>query len=150
MFLMIGIWGSRGQKIKASLEFFYFTLFGSILLLIAILWLSSIYGTTNYLYLLTKKIPTYIQFVCWISFFFGFAIKLPLFPFHIWLPKAHVEAPTAGSVLLAGVLLKMGGLWFFKIYYTFIFSRYITFSSFNIFVICVRNYLLFIFCHTTN
>jgi NADH-quinone oxidoreductase subunit M len=88
MFLMIGIWGSRGQKLKASLEFFYFTLLGSILLLIAILWLSNFYGTTNYLFLLTKKIPTYLQVLCWLSFFIGFAIKLPLFPFHNLVTKS--------------------------------------------------------------
>ena len=109
MFLIIGIWGSRIERISASYQFFFFTLIGSFFMLIGILFLKSTYGTTDISLLLNLNLSESRQFFLWISFFISFAVKIPMIPVHIWLPKAHVEAPTAGSVLLAGILLKLGG-----------------------------------------
>lgn len=108
MYLLIGVWGSRERKIRASYLFFLYTLIGSVLMLLAILSIYNIYGTTDYIYLLTVDIDPFLQKIYWLAFFASFAVKVPMFPVHIWLPEAHVEAPTAGSVLLAGVLLKLG------------------------------------------
>jgi len=108
MFLIIGIWGSRERKIRASFFLSLYTLAGSVLMLLAILYLHNTFGTTNYQYLLLVEISPFSQKLCWLAFFIAFAIKVPMLPFHIWLPEAHVEAPTAGSVLLAGILLKLG------------------------------------------
>lgn len=108
MYLLIGIWGSRERKIRAVYLFFFYTLCGSILFLVGILYIYSITGTLNLEYLLAFKFTTFEQKVLWLCFFLSFASKIPMFPFHIWLPEAHVEAPTVGSVLLAGILLKLG------------------------------------------
>lgn len=108
MFLIIGIWGSRERKIRASYLFFLYTLIGSLLMLIAILHILITYGTTNYQILLTTTFNKFHEKLYWLAFFSSFAVKVPMMPFHIWLPEAHVEAPTAGSVILAGVLLKLG------------------------------------------
>lgn len=109
LFLMIGIFGSRSRKIYASYQFFYYTVIGSIPMFVAILYIFSVTGTT----LLTDINLTQLSFeeqrMLWISFAIAFAIKTPLVPVHIWLPEAHVEAPTVGSVFLAAVILKMGG-----------------------------------------
>jgi len=113
MYFLIGIWGGE-RKVYAAIKFVLFTLFGSLLMLVAILFLafSSGAGTfdigTIVEYLTLNPLPSDIQMMLFIAFFLAFAIKVPLFPFHTWLPDAHVEAPTAGSVILAGVLLKMG------------------------------------------
>ncbi len=115
MYFIIGIWGGE-RRIYASVKFFIFTMFGSLLMLVAIIWLAvysaSITGffTTNLidLYKVGPTVPHQIQAWMFGAFFLSFAIKVPLFPLHTWLPDAHVEAPTAGSVILAGVLLKMG------------------------------------------
>lgn len=115
MYFIIGIWGGQ-RRIYASVKFFLYTMFGSLLMLVAIIWLavyaSSTLGkfTTNLvdLYLVAPGITKQIQMWMFAAFAFSFAIKVPLFPLHTWLPDAHVEAPTAGSVILAGVLLKMG------------------------------------------
>ena len=110
MYLIIGIWGSS-NKVYASIKFFIYTLFGSILMLLAISYIFinettlDIMELPNYL----KSYPLELQKLLWLAFFISFAIKIPLWPFHTWLPDAHVEAPTSGSVILAGVLLKVGG-----------------------------------------
>ena len=108
MFVLIGIWGSRERKIRAVYLLFFYTLFGSLLMLIGLLYIYSITGTLNLEYLLTWPFTFEEQCWLWLAFFLSFASKIPMFPFHIWLPEAHVEAPTVGSVLLAGILLKLG------------------------------------------
>jgi NADH-quinone oxidoreductase subunit M len=115
MYFIIGIWGGD-QRIYASVKFFIYTMFGSLLMLVAIIWLAVYasnplgYFTTNLLelYKVGPDVPSTIQNWMFLAFAFSFAIKVPLFPLHTWLPDAHVQAPTAGSVILAGVLLKMG------------------------------------------
>ncbi len=115
MYFIIGIWGGE-QRIYASVKFFLYTMFGSLLMLVAIIWLAVYaseplgYFTTNLLelYKVGPEVPKTIQKWMFLAFAFSFAIKVPLFPLHTWLPDAHVQAPTAGSVILAGVLLKMG------------------------------------------
>lgn len=108
MYLIIGIWGSRERKIRAVYLFFFYTLVSSILMLIGILYIYSITGTLNLEYLFYFQFTRQDQLILWLCFFLSFASKIPIFPFHIWLPEAHVEAPTVGSVLLAGILLKLG------------------------------------------
>lgn len=109
MFLVIGIWGSRERKVRAAYMLFIYTFFGSLLMLIAIIAIYFQAGTTDLQILMTTDFSQERQLLLWLAFFASFAIKMPMVPFHIWLPEAHVEAPTAGSVLLAGVLLKLGG-----------------------------------------
>lgn len=108
MYLMIGILGSRERKIRAAYLFFFYTLFGSLFMLLAIIYIYLIVGTLNLEYLLNVTFTFNEQYWLWLAFFLSFASKIPMFPFHIWLPEAHVEAPTVGSVLLAGILLKLG------------------------------------------
>lgn len=108
MFILINIWGSRQRKIHAAFQFFLYTLVGSLLLLLAILTIYSQAGTTDIQVLSQVNFSPERQLYLWLAFFASFAVKIPMVPFHIWLPEAHVEAPTAGSVLLAGILLKLG------------------------------------------
>jgi proton-translocating NADH-quinone oxidoreductase chain M len=108
MYLVIGVWGSRQRKIRAVYLFFFYTLVGSIFMLLGILYIYNVVGSLNLEYLFSWNFSRVEQMVLWFSFFFSFASKIPLFPFHIWLPEAHVEASTVGSVLLAGILLKLG------------------------------------------
>ena len=108
MFLIIGIWGSRERKIKASYLFFMYTLAGSLFMFIAIIHLFLTIGTTDYQILYYSNFNFSHEKLYFLAFFLAFAVKVPMLPFHVWLPEAHVEAPTAGSVLLAGILLKLG------------------------------------------
>jgi NADH-quinone oxidoreductase subunit M len=108
MYSMIAIWGSRERKVRAMYLFFFYTLCGSILMLIGILYIYSVLGTLNIEYISAYEFSSTEQYFLWLAFFLSFASKIPMFPFHVWLPEAHVEAPTAGSVLLAGILLKLG------------------------------------------
>ena len=108
MYLMIGLWGSRERKIRAIYLFFFFTLIGSLCFLLGLLYIYSIAGSFNFEQLIKFPFTFEQQYWLWLAFFLSFASKIPMFPLHIWLPEAHVEAPSVGSVLLAGILLKLG------------------------------------------
>lgn len=124
MFILIGVWGSRERKVYAAYQFFLYTFFGSMFMLMSILIILDIFGSDNLMlvnsvyYLIEEKV------FLWLSVFLSIAIKIPMFPLHIWLPEAHVEAPTVGSVILAGVLLKLGS-------YAILRFLFLIFSSFN-------------------
>nr|YP_008080935.1 NADH dehydrogenase subunit 3 [Butomus umbellatus]AFY16552.1 NADH dehydrogenase subunit 3 [Butomus umbellatus] len=108
MFIIIGVWGSRQRKIKAAYQFFLYTLLGSVFMLLAIPLILLQTGTTDSQILLTTEFSERRQILLWIASFASFAVKVPMVPVHIWLPEAHVEAPTAGSVILAGIPSKLG------------------------------------------
>jgi proton-translocating NADH-quinone oxidoreductase chain M len=138
MFTIILMGGSRFQKTKAAYYFFFFTVIGSLFMFISLNYLLYRFGTLNIIELIfvIKDLSLEVQRLIWLSFFLSFAIKVPMFPFHTWLPEAHVEAPTIGSVLLAGILLKLGVYGFIRVTFFLLPEANVYFSSY-VYVLCL-------------
>jgi len=119
LYFLIGFWGSRVRKIRAAYFFFLYTLLGSVLFLLTIIYIYYQIGTTSFEILTTVSFTLKEQKILWLSFFVSFATKIPMVPVHLWLPEAHVEAPTSGSVILAGILLKLGTYGFIRFLFPF-------------------------------
>ena len=124
MFLIIGIWGGD-NRLYATFKFFLYTLAGSVLMLLGIIYIISITGTGNIEVIDEYVFDNHIQLILFLCFFASFAVKVPMFPFHTWLPDAHVQAPTSGSVILAGVLLKLGAYGFMRLSIPFFENAYV-------------------------
>ena len=131
MFLIIGIWGGK-RRIFASYKFFLYTLAGSVFFLLAIIVMASIANTTSIVELDNYYFNSNLQKILWLGMFISFAIKVPMWPFHTWLPDAHVEAPTVGSIILAGILLKVGGYAFLRLSLPILPDASVYFSNFVI------------------
>jgi len=140
MFFLIGIWGSRARKVYAAYLLFLYTLFGSIFLLICFLSIYLNKGSSIFDFFLISKFFEKREFFFWIFLFIGFSIKIPIMPFHIWLPEAHVEAPTTGSVILAGILLKLGIYAIFRLLLNSFFNIYFDLIFF-ILSLCLVSFL---------
>lgn len=136
MYFIIGFWGSRERKIRAGYLLLYYTVASSVLLLVSLFYIYNLVGTFNFEYLLNYNFTFEDQLLLWVAFFLSFAAKAPIFPFHIWLPEAHVEAPTVGSVILAGILLKLGIYGFIR-YNLTLFPDASLFYSPIVFLICI-------------
>jgi NADH-quinone oxidoreductase subunit M len=136
MFFLIGMYGSRARKIRASYFFFIYTLIGSLFLISSIIYIYSVVGTCRYESLSAYNFSFNQEILLWLGFFISFAVKVPMLPFHIWLPEAHVEAPTAGSAILAGVLLKLGIYGFLRFSLPLFPNASIYYSPF-IFCLCI-------------
>jgi NADH-quinone oxidoreductase subunit M len=136
MFILIGVWGSREKKVRANILFFFYTFLGSLLMLIALTYIRGSCGSFAFDYIGSYEFSALEEKYLWLAFFFGFSSKIPMFPFHIWLPEAHVEAPTVGSVILAGILLKMGVYGFIKVHLSLFLAASMFFSPL-VFVLCI-------------
>lgn len=136
MFFIIGIWGSRQRKIHAVYQFFLYTFFGSVFMLVSIIIIYLHIGTTAIFFIKNFYFSENRQLIIWLCLFLGFSIKVPMIPFHIWLPEAHVEAPTTGSILLAGILLKLGTYGFIRFLIP-LFPYALKFFTPFVFIICL-------------